>query len=117
MASLYERLGGEVAINAVVDGMYVKIFSDPELEDFFRKTNKDRQKDMQRAFLTMATGGPNNYTGKNMRDAHKGRGIEDKEFDIVFGHVVSTMKELGVSEELINEVGALLETLRADCIH
>ena len=40
-SSLFERLGGEVAINALVEGMYVKIFNDPELEEFFRKTDKD----------------------------------------------------------------------------
>lgn len=46
--SLYDRLGGEAAINAVVDGMYSKIFTDPELIDFFRKTDKEHQKEMQR---------------------------------------------------------------------
>jgi truncated hemoglobin YjbI len=40
--SLYKRLGGAGAINAVVDGMYSKIFVDPELVDFFRKTDKER---------------------------------------------------------------------------
>lgn len=55
--SLYDRLGGEAAINAVVEGMYQKIFPDPELEDFFRKTDKEKQKDMQRKFLTQAFGG------------------------------------------------------------
>lgn len=38
--TLYERLGGAGAINAVVEGMYDKIFPDPELSDFFRKTDK-----------------------------------------------------------------------------
>ena len=112
---LYERLGGASAIAAVVDGMYVKIFNDPELSDFFKKTDKERQKSMQRKFLTLATGGPSEYDGKSMADAHKGRGIKDKEFDIVCGHVVSTMKELGVTQELINETAALLLPLRADC--
>ena len=51
-----------------------------------------------------------------MKDAHRGRGIENKEFDLVFGHVVSTMKELGVPDELINEVGVLLESVRPDCL-
>lgn len=59
---------------------------------------------MQRQFLTYATGGSTEYHGKNMKDAHKGRGIESKEFDLVVGHVISTMKELGVAEDLINEV-------------
>ena len=39
--TLYERLGGAGAIEAVVEGMYAKIFTDPELTDFFLKTDKD----------------------------------------------------------------------------
>jgi hemoglobin len=113
--SLYERLGGEPAIQAVVDGMYGKIFNDPELEYLFKKTDNMRQKEMQKHFLTMATGGPNEYHGKDMAKAHKGRGIGNKEFDIVCAHVISTMKELGVSEALIDEVCALLIPLRPDC--
>lgn len=75
MSTLYDRLGGKPAIDAVVEGMYEKIFTDPELTDFFKKTDKDRQKEMQRQFLTYATGGSSEYHGKNMKDAHKGRGI------------------------------------------
>jgi hemoglobin len=110
--TLYERLGGADAIQAVVEGMYVKIFADPDLSDFFRKTDKDHQKAMQRAF---ATGGPSEYHGKDMKKAHEGRGIGNKEFDLVCSHVVSTMKELGVSEELIGETASLLLPLRPDC--
>ena len=46
--TLYERLGGADAINGVVDHMYAGIFTDPDLVDFFRKTDKERQKEMQR---------------------------------------------------------------------
>jgi hemoglobin len=63
----------------------------------------------------MATGGPNNYHGKDMKDAHKGRGIGSKEFDLVCGHVIASMKELGVNETLIDEVCALLLPLRPAC--
>ena len=113
--TLYERLGGAAAIIAVVEGMYAKIFSDEELSDFFKKTDKSHQKEMQAKFLTFALGGPSNYNGKNMKDAHKGRGIHNKEFDLVFTHVVYTMKELGVSEELIKETASHLLPLRSDC--
>ena len=117
MSSLYDRLGGKPAIDAVVEGMYVKIFSDPELSDFFKKTDKGHQKDMQSQFLTYATGGSSEWHGKSMKDAHKGRGIQNKEFDLVFAHVVSTMKELEVPEDLIEEVGKVLETVRDDCTY
>jgi hemoglobin len=113
--TLFERLGGAPAIHAVVDGMYSKIFNDEQLSDFFRKTDQARQKEMQFKFLSFATGGPSDYHGKSMKDAHKGRGIHNKEFDLVCTHVISTMRELGVSEELINETATLLLPLRADC--
>ncbi len=71
---------------------------------------------MQVKFLTYATGGPADYHGKSMKDAHKGRGIHNKEFDLVCTHVVSTMKELGVTEALIDETALLLLPLRPDCI-
>ena len=70
---------------------------------------------MQREFLAYATGGSSDYHGKSMKDAHKGRGIGNKQFDLVCGHVVSTMKDLGVSQHLIDETAALLLPLRPDC--
>lgn len=100
MTTLYERLGGADAIHAVVEHMYAGIFTDPDLEDFFRKTNKDRQKEMQFKFLCYATGGVAEWEGKNMKDAHKGRGITGADFDRVAGHVVRAMKELSVPEDL-----------------
>ena len=70
---------------------------------------------MQKHFLTYATGGSGEYHGKSMADAHRGRGIQDKEFDLVCTHVVNTMKELGVSDELISETAGLLLPLRGVC--
>ena len=93
-------MGGAPAINAVVEGMYQKIFNDPQLSDFFKKTNKEHQKEMQAEFLTFATGGSSHYSGKDMRKAHEGRGIGAQEFDLVAGHVVKTMEELNVPEDL-----------------
>jgi hemoglobin len=92
----------------VVEGMYEKIFNDPELIEFYRKTDKEHLKEMQRQYLTCATGGSKEYAGKSMEEAHKGRGIEMKEFIKVNDHIISTLKELNVAEELINEVNEFL---------
>jgi hypothetical protein len=51
-----------------------------------------------------------------MKDAHKGRGVGDKEFGLVAGHVVSTMNELGVREDLIAQVAGALMSLKNDCV-
>ena len=116
MTTLYEKLGGSGAIDAVVEGMYAKIFPDPELEDFFRKTDKEAQKESMKKFLTQVTGGPQEYAGKDMKTAHKGRGIEEPEFNLVAGHVKSTMEELGVGADLINTVMELLGTTKGDIV-
>lgn len=89
--SLFARVGGEGAISALVEGMYAKIFTDPDLVDFFRKTDKEHQKSQQRAFLTYLTGGPVAWHGKSMEKAHEGRGITQREFDRVAYHVVTTL--------------------------
>jgi len=115
-ASLYERLGGEGAINAVVDGMYVGIFNDPELTDFFEKTDKAKQIAMQKEFLKAAFGGPKPYTGKDMRAAHMGRSITEKEFNLVAGHVVQSMKNLNVPPNLVSEVVGQLVALKEDVL-
>jgi truncated hemoglobin YjbI len=96
--------------------MYVKIFSDELLADFFKKTDKERQKEMQRQFLTHLTGGSSDYKGKSMIDAHKGRGAQTKEFFLVLGHIVSAMYDLKVDAKLIGEMGVLLAPLKQDII-
>lgn len=84
--------------------MYEKIFTDSKLTEFFKKTDKERQKKMQFDFLSRAFGGPNNYTGKSMIDSHKGRGITHEHFNLVAGHVIKTMNELKVPQPLVQEV-------------
>jgi truncated hemoglobin YjbI len=68
--------------------------------------------EMQRQFLTYTTGGAQEYHGKSMLDIHKGRGIETLEFDRVALHVVTTLQDLDVSIDLINDVVALLLPIR-----
>jgi hemoglobin len=68
--SLYEELGGEPAVDAAVDLFYEKVLADEHINRFFSGINMDRQKRMQKAFLTVAFGGPNHYSGANMRKAH-----------------------------------------------
>ncbi len=105
MSTLYERLGGADAVNAAVDIFYRKMLADDRVNYFFDNTDMDRQIAKQKSFLTMVFGGPNNYTGKDMREGHKHlikRGLNDTHVDIVIEHLGSTLKELGVPDEDIS---------------
>jgi hemoglobin len=62
-ASLYAKLGGEAAVNAAVDLFYRKVLADPRINRFFEGVEMEKQAAKQKSFLTMAFGGPHNYTG------------------------------------------------------
>lgn len=117
--TLFDRLGGEAAVNAAVDIFYRKVLADDRISRFFEGVDMDKQAAKQKAFLTMAFGGPNNYTGEDMRKGHAHlveQGLNDSHFDAVVENLGATLKELGVSDDLIGEVAAVAETTRNDVL-
>ncbi len=120
MTTLYERLGGAAAVNAAVDIFYRKMLADDRVNYFFDNTDMDAQIAKQKGFLTLAFGGPNNYTGKGMREGHKHlveRGLNDSHVDIVIEHLGNTLKELGVKDSDIAEVAAIANSVRDDVLN
>lgn len=115
MSSLYEKLGGEGAIDAAVDIFYRKVLQDYRIKDFFTDVDMDEQIKKQKAFLTFAFGGPNNYSGLDMKKSHEHlvkRGLKDSHVDAVIELLGGTLKELGVADELIGEVAGIAESVR-----
>jgi len=117
--SLFDKIGGEAAVDAAVDIFYRKVLADDRINRFFDGVDMEKQAAKQKGFLTMAFGGPNNYTGKDMRDGHAhlvAKGLNDSHFDAVVENLGATLKELGVADELIGEVAAIAETTRNDVL-
>lgn len=115
MTSLYDELGGAAAIDAAVDIFYRKVLADERIAHFFEDVDMERQAAKQKAFLTMAFGGPNNYTGRDMTRAHAhlvARGLNDGHFDAVVENLAATLRELGVSDERIGQVAGVAESVR-----
>ena len=119
MSSLYEQLGGKPAVDAAVDIFYRKVLSDDRIRDFFEGVAIDQQIVKQQGFLTMAFGGPHNYTGKDMRTGHAhlvAFGLNDSHFDAVAEHLSATLRELNVAQELIDQVMAIAGSTRNDVL-
>ena len=117
--SLYERLGGEAAIDAAVEIFYQKLLADDQINGFFEGVDVERQAAKQRAFLTYAFGGPNRYTGRTMRAAHAkpvAAGLDDTHFDAVVEHLAATLRQLGVAADLTEEVVAIAASTRDDVL-
>lgn len=116
--SLYDRLGGAPAIFAATEIFYRKVLADPELAPYFDGVDMDRQAAKQAAFLTMALGGPNSYTGRDLRAAHAPLGeLTDHHVDLVIEYLAETLNELGVPDSDIAAVGAVAESVRDDILN
>lgn len=115
--SLYERIGGKPAVKAAVDRFFERVLADPELKDFFNGVSMSRLKAHQFAFLAQASGGPRQYSGASMRDVHSRLAIEQRHFDSVAVHLVETLRELGVSEEIIGAIAAALTSLSGQIVN
>lgn len=118
--SLYDRLGGAAAIDTAVDIFYRKVLVDERIAHFFDGIDMDKQRVKQKGFLTFAFGGPNNYTGRDMREGHKKlveEGLNDIHFDAVVENLAATLRELGVGAADIGEVAAVAESVRNDVLN
>jgi hemoglobin len=118
--SLFDQLGGAAAVDAAVDIFYRKVLSDYRINRFFDNSDMEKQAAKQKAFLTMAFGGPNNYSGTDMRTAHAKfvkMGLNDSHFDAVMEHLTATLVELSVPPALIAQVTAIAESTRSDVLN
>ena len=96
MTVIYDKVGGEVAINAAVDEFYTRVLNDDMLKTQFDKINLARLKKHQVDFLTTALGGPDTYTGRSLEKSHAGLGITTEQFERVVDHLAATLMSLGV---------------------
>lgn len=97
--TLYERLGGEESIEAVVDRFYGHVMADDLVNGYFEDVDMQRQIAHQTQFISSVTGGPVEYTGEDMREAHEGMGINEAEFDAIAKHLNTALKEFDVPED------------------
>lgn len=116
-ATIFEQIGGEAAVNAAVDIFYRKVLSDDRISHFFDTIDMENQHAKQKAFLTMAFGGPNNYTGKDMREAHKHMNLTEEHFNAVAENLVGTLEELSVPQELIDQVVTVAVSVKDDVLN
>ncbi len=117
--SLFEQLGGEAAVDAAVEVFYKKVLEDHRIYRFFDNVDMEKQAAKQKAFLTMAFGGPSHYSGKDLRAGHAKlvkMGLDDSHFNAVLENLEATLIELGVEQELVEQVNVLAETTRHDVL-
>ena len=118
--TLYDRIGGEAALAAAVDGLYRRIIADDSINRFFADIDMSKQRRKMKSFLSYAFGAKTPFGGQSMRDAHARlveQGLNDSHFDAVKNHILSTLQELQVKPQLIDEVMGITESTREDVLN
>lgn len=114
-STLYERLGGRDAIASVVDDFYDRLLDDDRVAGFFEDVDMTRQRAHQTQFLSTVTGGPVEYDGAEMHEAHDHLDITDEDYDVVGTHLGEALADAGVPEEdraaVMDEVEALRDPI------
>jgi hemoglobin len=116
MARTYLGLGGTQAFEALVEELDRRILQDERLRSYFDGVSLERLKHHQRSFLAMAFGGPPGYLGRTIQAAHSKLDVTDEAFDRVMDHLIATLVDLGVAQQLIREVAWTLLPLRHDIV-
>jgi hemoglobin len=114
--SLYDRLGGYNAISAVVDDFVANVAADKRINKFFAKANVPRLKARLTDQLCQASGGPCIYTGADMKTAHAGMGIRNRDFDALVQDLVKSLNKFKVPKAEQKEIASVLLPMRKDIV-
>jgi hemoglobin len=110
--TLYQRLGGQPAIEATVDGMLKRALADERINYTWAGSPLPRVRQRLIELVCAGTGGGCKYTGRDMVAAHKGMGITGEQFGILVGHLVAALDELKVPEKEKGELLAILGPMK-----
>lgn len=121
--TLYDRLGGEPGIRAVVDDFVARVDADEKINGYFRNTSVDGTR-LVRCLVKQighATGGPQEYPDpaagcRSMADAHAGLGISTNDFNDLVAHLVGALEDADVAAADIEAITEVLDGYRGDII-
>jgi hemoglobin len=117
--SLYERLGGYDAIAAVCDDLLERLFSDPQLQGYWRGHSENslrRERQLLVDYIAEAAGGPVYYLGRDMKTSHTGLRISESDWDVMAGHLAATLEKLQVPAQEQQEVFAFGTSIKGDIV-
>jgi hemoglobin len=106
--SHYERIGGAAAVKAAVELFYDKVLADPDLAGYFTDVNMPEQRRHLALMLAVVLGGPNEYAGRGLAEAHQPLNIPVAHYAKVGEHLTATLAQLGVPADVIADVQVVL---------
>ncbi len=122
MESLYQRLGGSSGINALVADIVALHMENPVIRARFRPYLETPEKlEITKkhlcAFLEAGSGGTAKYTGRTMRDTHRGMNINETEYMATIDDILAALRKHGIDEQTQKDVLAIAYSLKEEILH
>jgi hemoglobin len=120
--SLYNRLGGVYSIAAVVDDFIDRIMDNPALnanpkvDEAHHRVSKAGFKYLVTEMVCWATGGPQKYTGKTMRESHEHLDITEQEWQVFLQDFQATLDKFQVPPAEQQELFAIVASTKSDIV-
>jgi hemoglobin len=117
--SLYKRMGGYDAIAAITDDFLSALVNHPQMKRFFlgaSESTRTRRRQYIVDFICNKTGGPCAYTGRTMKDSHKGLNISDSDWEILSGLFEQSLRKYGLAEKESGNLMDFITSLRSDIL-
>jgi hemoglobin len=116
MASDFERIGGAPAVAAVVEELYKRVTVDPLVGHYFDSVDLPRLKRHMVLMLTSVLGGPEEYEGRTLEEAHQPLHISDEDYARVGEHLMAILAEAGAPEDVQGDVAGVLGAVRPQVV-
>ena len=120
--SLYDRLGGVYNIATVVDDFIERLSvneilnANPAIKEAGERVPKAGLKFRVTALVCQATGGPENYNGRSMKEAHQNLNITEEEWQAMMADFKETLDKFQVPENEQNELFAIMDSTKGDIV-
>ena len=120
--SLYQRLGGAAGIAQAVEDTIEAHMNNPVISARFRPYREkpaelESAKAHLRNFFGMGSGGPEQYTGRSMAEAHRGMNISETEYMAAIDDILATLDKHGADEQTRKDVLAIAYGLKDEIMH
>lgn len=116
-ASLYERLGCRSGIEEIVEVIWSNHTANPLIKQRYVNSDPKKVKQLVTEMCCAGFGGPESYSGMDMKAAHKGMNINAAEFVAACDDVLDALDKCNVGKRERDEVLAILYSLKSDVIH
>lgn len=113
---LYQQLGGEAGVVAIVDQFLSNLADDQRINHFFVDTNLKRFRERLIEQFCSLSGGPCTYTGDSMQQSHAGMGVGHAHFNALVEDLIEAMEQCKVATGAQNRLLALLAPMHKDVI-